>query len=309
MKRAYFIFIIILQAQITVSQDTVWICLDNNWPIPNKICNDYHLVNFDNTYNPIKIDSGSNNLWQIGTPNKSIFTSSSNKRSIVTDSINPYPINNFSSFQIIIIGNFHPYGFELWFDHKYDTDQGKDGGCIEIYNRKERKWENILDFEYQFYFQNLYSKSDTISALLSKQGFSGYKSDWENVHIVSPRQGGLDTIRVRFVFASDSIDSKKDGWIIDNFEFMGLYESVSEEQYDSFYVFPNPFTESTTLFFRNPEKYKYELYIMDISGKVCRIENDITTSEYLLVKGDLKQGFYFIELRGPNIYRGKVIIE
>ena len=154
MKRAYFIFIIILQAQITVSQDTVWICIDNNWPIPNKICNIYHLVNFDNTYNPIKIDSNSNNLWQIGTPNKTIFTSSSNKRSIVTDSINPYPINYFSSFQIIIIGNFHPYGFELWFDHKYDTDQGKDGGCIEIYNEKERKWKNILDLEYQFYFQS-----------------------------------------------------------------------------------------------------------------------------------------------------------
>jgi uncharacterized protein (TIGR02145 family) len=74
-------------------------------------------------------------------------------------------------------------------------------------------------------------------------------------------------------------------------------------------VIPNPFNESTTLLFSNPEGYQYKLYIMDLSGKVCRIVDDITTSEYMLEKGDLKQGFYFVELRGPNIYRGKIIIE
>jgi hypothetical protein len=48
---------------------------------------------------------------------------------------------------------------------------------------------------------------------------------------------------------------------------------------------------------------------MDLSGKVCRIVDDITTPEYILEKGNLKQGFYFIELRGSNIYRGKIVVE
>jgi uncharacterized protein (TIGR02145 family) len=74
-------------------------------------------------------------------------------------------------------------------------------------------------------------------------------------------------------------------------------------------IFPNPFNESTTLNFNNPEGYNYKLYLTDLSGKVCRIVDGIITSEIVLEKGDLKQGFYFIELRGSEIYRGKIIIE
>jgi hypothetical protein len=74
-------------------------------------------------------------------------------------------------------------------------------------------------------------------------------------------------------------------------------------------IFPNPFNEFTTLNFNNPEGYNYKLYLMDLSGKVCRIEVGITTSEFVLEKGDLMEGFYFVELRGPEIYRGKIIIE
>lgn len=51
------------------------------------------------------------------------------------------------------------------------------------------------------------------------------------------------------------------------------------------------------------EGSQYKLYIIDLSGKVCRIVDDIITSKYTVEKGDLKGGFYFIELRGLNIYR------
>jgi hypothetical protein len=74
-------------------------------------------------------------------------------------------------------------------------------------------------------------------------------------------------------------------------------------------ITPNPFKESTTLLFNNPEGYQYKLYIIDLSGKVCRIVNSITTSDFVLEKGDLKQVFYFIELRGPKIFRGKLVTE
>ena len=74
-------------------------------------------------------------------------------------------------------------------------------------------------------------------------------------------------------------------------------------------IIPNPFSENTILKFSNPEGYQYKLNILDLSGKICRTINDITASEYVLEKGDLKEGFYFVELRGPCIYRGKIIIE
>lgn len=74
-------------------------------------------------------------------------------------------------------------------------------------------------------------------------------------------------------------------------------------------IYPNPFKKSTTLKFRNPEGFQYKLYIMDLTGKICRIIDDIYSSEYALEKGNLKEGFYFIELNGPKIFRGKIIIE
>lgn len=74
-------------------------------------------------------------------------------------------------------------------------------------------------------------------------------------------------------------------------------------------IAPNPFRERTTLRFTNPEGNRYKLSITDLSGKVCRIVDDITTSEYKLEKGDLKQGLYFIELTGPKLYRGKIVVE
>ena len=74
-------------------------------------------------------------------------------------------------------------------------------------------------------------------------------------------------------------------------------------------IIPNPFNESATLIFSNPEGYQYILYLMDLSGKVCRIVNNINTSPYILEKKELQAGFYFVELRGPNILRGTIIIQ
>jgi hypothetical protein len=87
-------------------------------------------------------------------------------------------------------------------------------------------------------------------------------------------------------------------------------EGIDNSDYrNNLWISPNPFNESTFLNFVNPEGYAYTLYIMDLSGKICHIVDNINTSEYLLERGDLNQGFYFIELRGPNIYRGKIIVE
>jgi uncharacterized protein (TIGR02145 family) len=74
-------------------------------------------------------------------------------------------------------------------------------------------------------------------------------------------------------------------------------------------VYPNPFGEYTTIIFNNPDGHDYTLYVMDLSGKVCKIISDIKTSIYILEKGDIQEGFYIIELRGPQLYRERIIVE
>jgi hypothetical protein len=96
-----------------------------------------------------------------------------------------------------------------------------------------------------------------------------------------------------------------------NMEDNRIQVGVKEEYFmnTSLSIYPNPFIESATLIFKNPEGHKYTLYLLDISGKVCRIVDNINTSEFILMKGDLQEGFYFIELRGPDILRGTIIIQ
>ena len=85
--------------------------------------------------------------------------------------------------------------------------------------------------------------------------------------------------------------------------------SPNEVQNNEILIFPNPFTESTTIAFPNQSNEQYRLVLTDLSGKECRMVDNIATSDYVLQKGDLNEGLYFIEFRGPKIFRGKILIE
>ena len=78
---------------------------------------------------------------------------------------------------------------------------------------------------------------------------------------------------------------------------------------DQIIIYPNPFKESATFRWDNPGCNAHTLYVMDLSGKVYRIVENIRTSTYILKKGDLKEGLYIVELRGAKIYRAEIVIE
>jgi hypothetical protein len=86
-------------------------------------------------------------------------------------------------------------------------------------------------------------------------------------------------------------------------------EGITSLMENEFKIIPNPFNETTTLMFHNPEGQSYTLYIMDLTGKVCRIVENINTPEYVLKRDGLKEGLYFLELRGPEVYREKIVIK
>jgi hypothetical protein len=74
-------------------------------------------------------------------------------------------------------------------------------------------------------------------------------------------------------------------------------------------IYPNPFNDKTIIEFPNPQKEKYTLRVVDLSGKTVRIVQNIMDSRIELEKGDLSPGIYFIELRGTDNFRKKVMIE
>jgi hypothetical protein len=74
-------------------------------------------------------------------------------------------------------------------------------------------------------------------------------------------------------------------------------------------VYPNPLRETSTIIFPNPEGSEYTLLLMNLSGKVIRRIGNITTSSFLIERGDLESGYYLIELRGEKVYKGRVVVE
>jgi len=91
-----------------------------------------------------------------------------------------------------------------------------------------------------------------------------------------------------------------------NVEISTGYFSPSIEQIR---IFPNPFNNKTLIQFPNSNNETYKFILTDISGKRLRELDNITSDELILERGEIPAGLYLIELGGPKIYRGKIIIE
>jgi hypothetical protein len=74
-------------------------------------------------------------------------------------------------------------------------------------------------------------------------------------------------------------------------------------------AYPNPFSEMCKIEFSNPGQAAYQLSVYNMSGKKVREINHIRDSEIILMREDMKTGFYLFELRGEKIYRGKFVIK
>ena len=207
---------------------------------------DWGSVNFDDStwQNFIFFDTISNpeNIWQIGNPGKTILDEAfSLPNAIVTDTINPYPVNDTSTFLVRYITPNPPLGdWEITgcnFMYKIDTDLNDDFGKVEFSIDQGETWIDYLTdtlFNYCIYFNNSFS-------------FTGSSDEWHYFSLeLNPGfncfnlQPG-DTVWYRFTFISDNNHSGKDGWMIDDIVLWDIYEGVKYSQSSSpILVFPNP---------------------------------------------------------------------
>jgi hypothetical protein len=227
-----------------------------------------------------------NNIWQVGAPDKTIFNYGYYyPRALVTDTVNAYPINNISSFQFSILncsyqevgencsGNF--WGPIISFVHKVETDNGFDGGTIEVSHNNGISWVNLLQ-DYMNLIQiggDIYTLNDTVASL-GKPGFSG-SSEWEEINIyyqISPLT--MDTITFRFTFASDAIETNQDGWMIGFISVGGIFESIDEIQNNSLITIdPNPASDKLLLH-RTKTSPNQTVQIMNNPGQVVYNNTD-----------------------------------
>jgi hypothetical protein len=191
-----------------------------------------HRVFIDTISNP-------NCIWQIGHPAKTIFNSAySVPNVIVTDTLNPYPINDTSSFIITHIrpGNFG--GNEsllLDFYFKLNTDSLADYGIIEASLDNGTSWINLMTQDTTY----------GLNWINPKPILTGNTNGWvhysEDIRSLTYMIGYSDTVLYRFTFISDSVQTNKEGWMLDDFLFNDSWEGIPEYQNDNLIsISPNP---------------------------------------------------------------------
>ena len=240
---------IMLNAQVKLGADSVW-----------------QFFQFDTSSTYLKVDTSAQNIWQIGQPQKVFFDSAySPKNAIVTDTVDTYPANNHSWFDIYV-GKFNNdyYPNIVFFEmkHKFDTDS-LEGGYISVSWDNGATWNNIIhDTAYHefmsfgafpgmyinSYDTNLYLPDDTL--FNGQPGFSGHSQGWKKTifswYLMAVKKMYPDTMRVRFNFVSDSVDNGKEGWMIDDIKLytVKMASGINERFSGQFEVFPNPATTS-----------------------------------------------------------------
>jgi len=265
-------------------------------------------MNFDDPATLYRIDIDTTlpgNLWQIGTPQKSLFNAPySPPNVIVTDTVNPYPANNTSVFYYRTGGDYNAdiHYADLNFWYKMDCDTLTDYGIVEISYDYGNTWENVLTgtlannpyWEVHdslgHFIKSFYYGGDTLV-------FTGTTNGWYNLWFEYYLDNSIsyDSIIFRFTFHSGATVSPHDGWMIDDIGFFMFWESIPEAGTGSS-VFPNPATDRLTI---NPEMKATSWQISDMTGSVVLQGVNNESLVNIDVSG-LKKGFYIYRLRFEN---------
>ena len=239
--------------------------------------------------------SNPNNSWQVGAPKKEFLSDAlSLPNVIITDTINPYPVNDSSVF---IISHEASYGFtlkhsaELGGYYKVDTDSLNDFGKIEFSPDNGNLWVDLLhDTIYPF-----------PSWTTNKPVLTG-TSDWTEFLVNLAHMGFQfdygDTVLFRFTFISDDIENNRDGLMFDNLAFYDYTESIFSSNTNDFdsRVFPNPGNQMITIEFDNNHFQEVSLNIFDVTGKLMYDKNNIKTYKIELDISKYTPGIYLYRI-------------
>lgn len=290
-------------------------------------------VSFEVPASKIIIDTAnSDNIWQIGKPQKEIFNSAhGGVKAIMTDTMRSYPANISSSF--IYIVRF-PYSWtcntsmEFW--HKYDMDTLSDKGLIEASYDGGNSWFIAKDTSYvgpmySFFWWDMDFHDATgeysahpLTTTGKSEGWILSRFNWvwyipvkgTDTIILPP-----DSLMIRFTFVSDSMDSGREGWMIDEIVTASAYNQLCtgiSEQNRGFdiKVFPNPFSDRVTIEFSR-ELRGATLSVYNMLGTKVKDFQNLSDTSLTLLRDGLSAGMYYLIVSrdGQRLISRKLLIE
>ena len=152
--------------------------------------------------------------------------------------------------------------------------------------------------------ENLYTEKDSLYN--GEYGFSGNSGGWVTTwftwHAMLVKSAFyMGTMVIRFNFVSDSIQSKKEGWMIDNIRLYSVDLGGGIENIENmcFKIYPNPMNEITTIELNKIYgKTQLELFRMD--GKLIKQVTDSNKKIINFNRDNLKSGIYILKISADS---------
>jgi hypothetical protein len=231
-----------------------------------------HLLWIDTLANP-------DNTWQIGAPQKPVFTSASTQpNAIVTDTLDSYPVNDVSSFLLrhnVGLGFLMPNWVVLAGRYAVDSDTLTDFGTIEFSPDNGGLWIDLVN-------DTSYGSAIDWGTFNTPPALTGSSGGWREFAVHLEQLGPLfqmteyDTVLFRFTFTSDGVQTNRDGLMFDSLSVwdvppVGIQEHVGTQL--QVQVFPNPSAEQVTLAWGSPLQTAHLLLVYDNTGRCVATRN------------------------------------
>ncbi|MEA3495735.1 MAG: T9SS type A sorting domain-containing protein [Bacteroidota bacterium] len=267
-------------------------------------------LDFDEPDSMIYIDTTEKeNIWQIGNPSKIIFNKAiSLPNAILTDTINYYPVNNYSEFYItmnlkkdtLFIFRF----FNISFVYKINSDSLNDFGMIEVSFDDGLTWLNLISDHSGKYFN--WNTKPLLSGSINKWEYLNCDFKCENKFMQD-----AETAIFRFSFHSDSINNNKEGWMIDNIRISAAYKhiGINKNNHEKLnFVFPNPVSSCSIITIDNIKENILSMQVYNYNGQLIKQLNNKKKNLYI-INSDYSKGLYLLQIQTKkNIYLSKFII-
>lgn len=304
MKNKAFIIIAILFISVkTFSQNYYEITFEGNGVYENDF---RHFLYRDTISNPA-------NIWQIGAPQKTVFTSASSlPNAIVTDTLNYYPINDTSSFiirHIADLGFVMNTGVLLAGKYNVHSDTLIDFGSIEFSPDNGSTWIDLNTTT--VYASNImWTSPEPI--------LSGNSTGWKSFSVVHQGLGVIfgisigDTVMWRFTFRSDGIQTNKDGLMFDSIYVwdvppIGVNDMNSD---NSIGVDPNPTNGGIIAVAVTSSGVEKQIEVYNLLGeKLFTMPVEANQKEVKLDLSTFSKGMYLIKVETENGVLCKKIIK
>ncbi len=282
------------------------------WPLAFSQFYDIVSIDFEKNVT-LEFSDSAQNIWQIGSPEKEVFLQSrSGNKAIVTDTINSYPANNRSSFSFTIYKqDYYWYNqLHLEFYHYFEMDTISDSAYVDFSYDGGLNWfigpEFDLNFEginhQRYNVETGYGVSDPAPIINgNSDGWARENYYWfwySSVKKSNEEPIYPDSIMVRFNFVSDSLETNKDGWMIDDIH-VGVFAASNREDFLSkeIDIYPNPACSVLKIGHSTPLN---QIRIIDIEGKTVLEKFQLVDQSSELDIRSLNPGIYVVVVKLLN---------